>query len=155
MIDPLTALSIATTAFGQIKELIGHGQDITSALSKFAGAMADLSYAEDKAKNPPWWKSLTGSPEEEAIEIFMAKKKAEEMKRDIETLIGMYYGHSGLESYKNTLRQVREQRRKHEYRKAEIKEKIINVLIIGTVVISTTAFAVFVFWWYGKTQGKW
>ena len=40
--------------------------------------MSDLSYAEQKNKNPPWWKALNGqSVEAEALEIFTAKKKAE------------------------------------------------------------------------------
>ena len=42
MVDPLTALSIASTAVSQIKQLVSAGQDATSALSKFAGAVSDI-----------------------------------------------------------------------------------------------------------------
>ena len=154
MIDPITALSVAASAVGNAKKLIAAGRDATSALSKFAGAVADVNYAAEKAKNPSIWKSLTGSAEAEAIEIFAAQKKVQALKKEVEQIIGFTYGQKGLEEYKETLRRVRAQRKKTEYRKAEIKE----ALIVWTVGILATLAGItglaLVFWWIGKTQGK-
>jgi len=155
MIDPLTALSIASTAVSQIKQLVSAGQDATSALSKFAGAVSDISYAAEKAKNPSIWKSMTGSAEAEAIEIFAAQKKVEQMKRDIETLLGYSYGQKGLEEYKTILRKVREQRKKNQYRKEEIKETAL-LWVFGILIVSAGIAGLgLVIWWIGTQQGKW
>lgn len=155
MIDPLTALSVATTAVSQIKQLVSAGQDATSALSKFAGAVSDISYASEKAKKPSIWKSISGSAEQEAIEIFSAQKKIEQMKRDVELILQYTYGQKGLDDYKNILRKVREQRKKNEYRRQEIKDALIlwtlSLLIIGAGVLGLAL----VIWWLGVQQGKW
>lgn len=155
MIDPITALSVAASAVTNAKKLIAAGQDATSALSKFAGAMSDINYAAEKAKNPSIWKSLTGSPEAEAIEIFAAQKKAQQLKKEVEAMLRVYYGAKGLEEYKDILRKVRKQRRETAYRKAEIKEAIV-LWVVGILIFSTAITSLgFLFWWLGKTQGKW
>ena len=43
MIDPITALSVAASAVTNAKKLIAAGQDATSAISKFAGAISDIN----------------------------------------------------------------------------------------------------------------
>ena len=134
MIDPLTALSVAASAVSNAKSLLAAGRDATGALSKFAGAVSDVNYAAEKAKNPSIWKSMTGSAEAEAIEIFAAQKKMQAMKKEIEQIIGFTYGQKGLEEYKDTLRRVRVQRKKNEYRKGEIKEAIF-VWTLGTLFV--------------------
>lgn len=155
MIDPLTALSIASTAVSQIRQLVSAGQDATSALSKFAGAVSDVNYAAEKAKNPSIWKSLTGSAEAEAIEIFAAQKKIQQMRRDVETLISFQHGQKGLEEYKETLRRVKAQRAKHEYRRAEIKEALILWGVGILAVSSAIAFLSVVVYFLGRSEGKW
>ena len=155
MIDPLTALSVASTAVGQIKQLMAAGRDASAALSKFAGAVSDINYAAEKAKNPSIWKSLTGSPEAEAIELFAAQKKIQTMRQELETLIAFQHGPTGLEEYKETLRRVKAQRAKHEYRKAELKEALI-VWSVGILsVLSAIAFLGVVVYFIGRNQGRW
>lgn len=155
MIDPITALSVAASAVSNAKTLIAAGRDATSALSKFAGAVSDINYAAEKAKSPSLWKTLTGSAEQEAIEIFAAQKKVQQMRKDIETIIMYQYGPKGLEDYKNTLRQVRLQRQKNEYRKAEIKEALVMWIVGGLIVLGGVAGMAVLFYWIGMTQGKW
>lgn len=155
MIDPLTALSIATTAVGQIKELMQAGRDTSAALSKFAGAYSDITHAEKKAKDGPKWYEAFGSSEQQAIDAFVAKKKADAMKKEIETLIGYTYGKTGLDEYKETLRRIKKQKQQHEYRKAEIKDKIIEITLILLILsLGLTAFAVIIYF-IGKNEGKW
>ena len=80
MLDPVTIIGGATVAFNAIKKGIAVGkdlQDMHGQLSKWAGAMSDLGQAEKQANNPPWWKSLGGSVEAEALEVWNAKRKAE------------------------------------------------------------------------------
>ena len=155
MIDPITALSVAASAVTNAKKLIAAGQDATSALSKFAGAMSDINYAAEKAKNPSVWKTLTGSPEAEAIELFAAQKKAQQLKKDLEAILRVYYGQKGLEEYRSILRAVRKQRKETAYRKAELKEAIITWTVGTLATVSGVVGLAALFWWIGKTQGKW
>ena len=155
MIDPITALSVAASAVSNAKSLLAAGRDATGALSKFAGAVSDVNYAAEKAKNPSIWKSMTGSAEAEAIEIFAAQKKMQAMKKEIEQIIGFTYGQKGLEEYKDTLRRVRAQRKKNEYRKAEIKEAII-VWTLGTLIVLAGVVGLgFLLYAIGRNEGKW
>lgn len=155
MIDPLTALSVAASAVGNAKKLIAAGQDATTAISKFAGAMSDLNWAAERAKNPSVWKTLTGSPEAEAIELFAAQKKAQQLRKDLETILRVYYGQKGLDEYKAVLRKVRKQRQETAYRKAELKEALITWTVGIISVLAGTAGLGVLFWWIGRTQGKW
>jgi hypothetical protein len=155
MIDPLTALAVASTAVSQIQQLMGAGRDASAALSKFAGAVSDVNYAAEKAKNPSIWKTLTGSAEAEAIEIFTAQKKIHQMRSDVETMIRFSYGPNGLDEYKEIIRTVKQQRQKTLYKQQEIKEAVIlwTVGILSTI----SAFAIFslVVYFIGSAQGKW
>lgn len=155
MIDPLTALSVASTAVGQIRSLVGAGQDASRAISKFAGAFSDVQEAHRRATNPPWYRSFSGSIEEEAANAFAAKKKLEQMKKDVEQLISFVHGTKGLEEYKQIIRDMRKRRQEHEYRKQRIKEKIIEwivgilAVIIGAAIIGAIIYVI------GKQQGRW
>ena len=155
MIDPLTALSVASTAVSQIQQLLSAGRDASGALAKFAGAVSDVNYAAEKAKNPSIWKSLTGSAEAEAIEIFTAQKKIQEMRNQVEQMIGYTYGETGLNEYKETLRKVKQQRQETQYRRAELKETLI-VWTVG-ILASLAGIAVLsvAFYYIGHVQGKW
>ena len=158
MIDPITAISAATAAFNGIKQLVGVGREIEDCvgqLSKWAGAMSDINFLEQKAKNPPWYKSFTGSPEAEAMEIFAAKEKIEKQKKEILTMIGYMYGDRGQERYRDILREVKTQRQKHAYRKEEIKQAIIEWVIGILALLSGSAILGVAFYFIGKRQGKW
>ena len=155
MIDPITALSVASTAVGQMRSLINAGRDTTQAMSKFAGAWADINEAERQAKNPPWYKTFSGSMEERAAQAFAAKKKAQELKKDLENMIRFVHGPTGLKEYKDILRDMKKQKEKTEFRKAKIKQAIIEWVFGVIIFIVVAAIMAFVFWFVGKQQGKW
>lgn len=155
MIDPLTALSVASTAVSQIQQLLSAGRDATSALSKFAGAVSDINYAAEKAKNPSVWKSLTGSPEAEAIEIFTAQKRVQDMRNQIETMLGYTYGQQGLEQYKEILRTVKKQRQDTIYRRQELKETLLVWTVGSLAVLAGIAGLAVLIYYLGAQQGKW
>lgn len=155
MIDPITALSVASTAVGQMRSLINAGRDTSQAMSKFAGAWADLNEAERRAKNPPWYKSFSPDLERQAADAFAAKKKGQELKKELESMIQFVHGPTGLKEYKDILRDMREQKKKHEFRKQEIKQSIIEwtVGILATVIgLSIVGFVLYMI---GKNEGKW
>ena len=84
MIEIAAAISAATSAFTAIKKGFEVGRDVESMskdLGRWMGAVSDINKAEQYNKKPPLFKKLfaAGSVEEEAMQIFMAKKKAEDM----------------------------------------------------------------------------
>ena len=158
MIDPITAITAATAAYNGLTKMVKMGrevEDCISQISKWAGAASDIAFLEQKHKNPPWYASLIGTPEQEAVQIFAAKEKLEKQRSEILVMIGYAYGHSGKERYKQILREVKEQRKKHAYRKMEIKQAILEwVLGILAVVFTAGIFGV-VIYFIGKNQGRW
>ena len=155
MIDPITAISVAASAVSNIKSLMLAGRDASSALSKFAGAVSDVNYAADKAKNPGIFASLTGSAEQQAIDAFSAHKKMQALRKEVETLVMFSYGLDGLQEYKDTLRKVRAQRKKTAYRRAELKQSLITWFFGGIIALSGVFGLGVVFYLIGKQQGKW
>jgi len=86
--DPVTAMATASAAFGALKKGFAIGRDIESMasdLSRWMGALSDLDQMEKEAKNPPIFKKLFSgqSVEQEAIQTFAAKKKAEEQRYEL------------------------------------------------------------------------
>lgn len=155
MIDPLTALSVASTAVSQIQQLMSAGRDASGALAKFAGAVSDVNYAAERAKNPSIWKSLTGSAEAEAIEIFTAQKKIQVMRNQVEQMIGYTYGEKGLTEYKETLRKVKQQRQETQYKREELKEALILWTVGILATLSGIAVLAGIMYYIGHIQGKW
>ena len=155
MIDPITAISVAASAVSNIKSLMLAGRDASSALSKFAGAVSDVNYAADKAKNPGIFATLTGSAEQQAIDAFSAHKRMQALRKEVETLVQFNHGREGLQEYKDTLRRVRAQRKKTAYRRAELKQALITWFFGGVIVLSGIAGLGVVLYMIGKQQGKW
>lgn len=156
--DPITIMAGASAAFNAIKKGIevGRGlQDMSGQLSQWAGAMSDLGRAETKAKNPPWWKSLSGGVEQEAIQIFAAKKKAEEMRKELKQYISFSMGPSAWEELLRIESQVRKRKQEQEYRKEEIKEAIINWSAGTLAALVGLGILTIVFYFLGIQQGKW
>ena len=104
-------------------------------LTQWAGAMSDLGQAEKQVQNPPWWKSLGGSVEAEALEVFAAKRKADQMREELRSYISWTMGPSAWDELVATEARIRKQKKEQEYRKAEIQEAIIT-WILGSILFA-------------------
>ena len=145
MIDPVTAIAGATAAFNMLKKGIAVGkdlQDMGGQLSKWAGAIADLDFAEKQNRKPAWYKALGGGVEAQAMEIFAAKQKAAHMRQELKDYISVMYGPSKWQEILEIEADLRKQKREHEHRQMEIKQAIIEwsagivlfVLGVGAIV---------------------
>ena len=58
-------------------------------MGRWMSAVSDIKKVEEYNKKPPLFKKLfaAGSIEEEAMQVFMAKKKAEDMREQLRTII--------------------------------------------------------------------
>ena len=116
---------------------------MSSQLSKWAGAMSDLSYAEQKNKNPPWWKSMGGSVEADALEIFTAKRQAASMREELKSWISFQMGPSAWEELVRTEGAIRKMKKDQEYKKAEMLEAIVTWgLTIGILILGIGAIGI-------------
>jgi len=145
MIEIAAAASIAAQSFKMLKAGFAAGRDLESMasdLSRWMGALSDLDQAEKEAKNPPIFKKLFGgkSVEQEAIEVFAAKKKAQEQRYELKMWVSMTLGTKAWEDLIATEGRIRKQRAETIYRQRERRRKFIE--IVAWVVMLSISVAV-------------
>ena len=131
--DPLTisaAISTATAAFGGIKKAFMAGRELesmTADLSRWMGAVSDVSNIEKRAKNPTLFSKVFNgqSIEQEAIEAFAAKKKLQQQRDELRTFISFSHGTKAWDELLAMEGQIRKRRQKEVYEAQERREKII------------------------------
>lgn len=151
MIEVVAAVSAATGAFNTIKAGFAAGRDIESMagdLSRWMGSVSDIKKAEEYNKKPPLFKKLfaAGSIEEEAMEIFMAKKKAQDMREQLKQIISFTRGPQAWEELLRTEADIRKKRQKMIYDQKERQKKVVEYVLIGILVfIMASALIGFLF----------
>ena len=143
MIDPISAIAIATTAFNTIKKGFEVGRDIESMykdMGRWMGAVADIDQAEKMNKKPPLFKKLFNgsSIEQEAMDIFAAKKKAEEMEQELKTFVNFTHGPNSWNEILTLQAQIRKDRKKAIYDQEQRRQEIMNAIgiILAVCVIA-------------------
>jgi len=158
MIDPFTAIGLATSAFKGIKSCIDAGkdlQDMTAQLGQWGKAISDLDYAGQKAEKPPWWKKMGGGVEANALEVFMHKKKADDMREELREYISLYYGPSAWREIVHTEKEMRKHQKATVQAAIEKKEAMINFLIVRAIAVTAIGMAITGMWYIGEVNGKW
>mgnify|MGYP005989350381 CR=1 FL=1 len=139
MLDPMSALATASATFNVIKRGFEVGRDIEQMagdLSRWMGAMSDLTEAEHQIKNPPIFKKLFSgkSIEQEAIEIFAAKRKAEQMREELKQFIGWTMGSKAWEQLLAMEGQIRKERQDTLYNQARRRQKFMEVITVSLAI---------------------
>jgi len=152
MIDPITALATATSAFNLIKKGFEVGRDVESMgsdLGRWMGAMSDLKKADEYAKKPPLFKKIfnAGSVEEEAMQAFMAKKKAEDMRDELKKLISWTRGPSAWDELLRMEAEIRKKRQQAIYDQQERQRKVFETIAIVLLIGLCAAILVGGAWW--------
>ena len=158
MIDPFTAISLATTAFNGIKSAINTGKDIQSMgaqLGQWGKAISDLDFAHQKAQKPPWYKALGGGVEANVMEIWTHKQKAKEMREELRSYISALYGPSAWDEIVHMEVQMRKEQREAVYAAQEKKEAIVNAILATLAVLVGASVLVGAVYGIGVYQGKW
>ena len=140
MIDPVTAIAGATAAFNAIKSGFSVGRDIESMagdLGRWMSHVSDLKKAEDMNKKPPLFRKLfqSGSVEEEALQIFMAKKKAADMRDQLRQIIVATRGPSAWDELIKTEGDIRKKRQEAIYAQQERRQQVLEIIGIGFLMI--------------------
>ena len=158
MIEVVAAVSAATSAFGAIKKGFEVGRDIESMagdLSRWMGAVSDIQKADQYNKKPPLFKKLfaSGSVEEEAMQIFMAKKKAEDMRNQLKQIITFTRGPSAWDELLRTEGDIRRKRQKAIYDQQERRRKLVELIAIVLLTGVVGTFIVGVIYLFLQTRG--
>lgn len=143
MIDPVSALAIATSAYKAIKKGIEMGrelEDMGGQLGTWFGAISDVKNAEEEAKDPPLFKKLiaSGSVEQQALQALFARKKIEQQEKELRELIVWRWG---TEEYTAMMRdrvKIKDTRaRALQAQRRKMRNFIINTLTIVAFVALT------------------
>ena len=158
MIEVVAAVSAASSAFNAIKKGFAAGREIESMagdLSRWMGAVTDIKKADEYNKKPPLFKKLfaSGSVEEEAMEIFMAKKKAEDMRNQLKQIITLTRGMGAWEELLRTEGDIRKKRQKMIYDQQERRRKLIEIIAIIMLVGIIGTFLLGVIYLFLQTRG--
>ena len=131
--DPASAMALASASFATIKKGFAIGRDVESMMSdigRWMGALSDLDQAEKEAKNPPIFKKLFAgkSVEQEAMEVFAAKRKAQAQREELKQWISLTLGMSAWEDLLRTEAKIRKQRQETLYAQREKRRKFVEIL---------------------------
>ena len=158
MVDPVTALATASAAFNLVKRGFSIGKDIESMgkdLGRWMGAVADIKKAEEYNKKPPIFKKLfaSGSIEEEAMQIFMAKKKAEDMRNELKQIIIFSRGPNAWQELLKTEGDIRKKRQKAIYDQKERRRQLVEGILLTILILLIGATLIAGSWMIFKSQG--
>lgn len=138
--DPVTAMATASAAFNTIKKGFAVGRDIeqmASDLGRWMGALSDIEQAEKEAKNPPIFKKLFAgqSVEQEAVEAFARKQKAQQQRYELQQWISLTLGKSKWDELIRMEGQIRKQRQETLYRQRERRQQFIEIIVLSITMI--------------------
>ena len=151
MIDPITAAAAATKAYAGVKAFIEAGksiEDTFSVVARWQGHASDIMYANQRQKkrtNPLKQVVFSQSIEAEAAQMFAAKKRIENQRKEIVTLLQYAYGNEGLEEYRNCMKEVQAQRQREVYAQQEAKDTLIKSFWIIVLVAIGGGVIAFIF----------
>ena len=147
MVDPISAMAIAGSAFNALKRGVSIGRDIESMgrdLSRWMSAVSDIDRAHHEAKNPPIFKKIfyAKSVEEEAIQLFTQKKQLENQRDELRRLISAMCGPNSWQELIRMEADIRKQRKETLYAQREARRHFIEAISITFLIV---VIAIFVF----------
>ena len=136
MIDPVSALALATSAYKAIKKGIEMGkelEDMGGVLGTWFSAISDVKNAEEEAKDPPLFKKLIakGSVEQQALQALFARKKIEQQEKELRELIVWRWGTEEYTAMMRDRTKIKDTRaRAAQAQRRKMRNFIINTLTI-------------------------
>lgn len=148
MIDPVSALALATAAFNGVKKAVELGrevQDVYSQLSTWAGHVGDFhkSVAEmeiKQNKKPGLFDKITFAKSEtaEAFDMYAAKQKVIEMEKEIYHMFTYgelnHLGRDGYDEFRRMRQEVREKREKMILNQLKARKEFFENLKLYSII---------------------
>ena len=142
--DPVSAFAIATSAYQAIRKGFQVGKEIESMagdIGRYMNALNNIKEGHDKAKGRRF-----GSVEEEALETFAIKKKAEKMEGELRNFIIGNYGINGWNDILRIQAQLRKERLEEKKRREQQIEKVLEWMMIGGLAALVVGFVFWFLW---------
>lgn len=143
--DPISLLGIASASYQVIVKGFAAGRELENMsgdLSRWMGAISDIKQAEKISKNPPLFKKLFSgsSVEQEAMDAFAAKKKAEVMEEELRNFINLSYGPNAWQELLRMQVQIRKRRQETIYKQQEERRKLFERSVYVFIALILLAF---------------
>ncbi len=149
MLDPISVLGIATTAFNTLKKGFELGKDAESMIKdvgRFMHSVDDIKNAHKSKK-----KGKIGSVEEESLETYVALKKAKQMEDELRNFMNANYG---LNAWNDILRiqaRLRKERKEAILKAKREREKLIMYVLIAVGGLCSLWVVFYIIW---KAMGR-
>jgi len=160
MIDPITAMAVASAAYKGLTAVIQAGQELegcTESLGKWFGALNDMNRAQEQRKNPPLHAKLMGggTVEEEAFAIITHQKKMKEQQASIKLMLNMRFGPNTWDEMLELRREIKQEREDTVYAAEEFREKCVDGGIMLVLSFGILGFVFGGVWFLGVLEGWW
>jgi hypothetical protein len=148
MIDPITAVAVATSAFKTVQKMVSMGREIEDTLGqvgKWYGAVSDFNEAKRQAENPPIFRRLVASKsvEQEALEMYAHDKRIKQQETELRELLMYTYGPDAYKELLGMRRKIRDQREKTLYAQ-ERRRKAFIWNGVAVIFISIMLYALYI-----------
>ena len=155
MVDPISAMALAGSAFNTLKKGVSIGRELESmgkSLSQWMSAVSDIDRAHHEAKNPPIFKKIFNakSVEQEAMELFTQKKQLENQRDELRKLIGSMLGPQAWQELIKMERDIRKQRQETLYAQREARKHFVEALAFTFLGLLVLVFIVFMAWLFAN-----
>lgn len=148
--DPITLIAGATALYNSIKSAVDAGQDVMDTAEKVGNLFSKVAQIVTIASTPRKKKLFQSQAEfeAEAVKIYAAKAKAQQMQLDVKN---MFVGQYGPAAWEGIQKQVIEMRKEAARQAAqELKEQeenrkdlIMVSIIVGFLVLAIAAIGIF------------
>jgi replicative DNA helicase len=160
MIDPISAITMATSAYSMVTKMVAAGrefEDTAQQLGKWFGAVSDLRRAEQQNKNPPLFKKLfaSGSIEEEALALLMHTKKIAQQEQELRTLLMYRYGANAWDELTAMRRKIAKEREETIYRQQELRQNVKDSFFILVLILLCIGIVGSTVYWLGTVKLWW
>ena len=144
-VDPISLLGIASASYQVIVKGFAAGRELENMsgdLSRWMGAISDIKHAEKQTQNPSLFKKLFNgsSVEQEAMDAFAAKKKAEAMEEELRNFINLSYGPNAWQELLRMQVQIRKRRQETIYKQQEERRKLFERSVYVFIALILLAF---------------
>ena len=158
MVDPISAMALASSAYASIKKGIGIGKELHSmskSLSTWLSAVSDIDRAHHEAKNPPIFKKIFygKTVEQEAVELFTQKKQLENQRDELRKLISSMCGPNAWQELIRMEADIRKQRKETLYAQREARRHFVEIISIIFLILLISCF-IFGLAWLFVNRGR-
>tara|TARA_R100001509_G_scaffold132355_1_gene85810 strand:- start:11881 stop:12360 length:480 start_codon:yes stop_codon:yes gene_type:complete len=151
MLEIGVAVSVATQSFALLKSAFAAGRDIeqmSGDIGRWLSAVSDVERREKEVKRPPFYKKLfaAGSVEQEAVQVFAAKKRLEKQRQELKNFVIAHHGIKGWDDLIKLEGQIRKQRQRAIYEQREARQQLIEWTAIISIVSAAIILLIYFIW---------